>query len=170
MTGRILFIAALGVSLVANPTAAEPAISAPAHSDAKAIVAHGALWKKLFEAGDIAAMRDLYEEDAWLMTHGAPAAKGVNAILTYLQRNKDRGNRVSFSFTPEDITINGNTGYLISKYWMNVVTPGNEKFTAAGRSFLVFKKGTDGKWRLWRDMDNQAPDVTASDQPEQSSN
>jgi ketosteroid isomerase-like protein len=110
-------------------------------------------------------MRRLYEPDAWLMTQGAPAAKGVEAILAYLKRNKASGTKASFDFTPELITIDGNRGYLISKYWMTLTRANGEKAEAAGRSFLVFKRGGDGAWRLWRDMDNQAPDVRMEDRP-----
>jgi ketosteroid isomerase-like protein len=138
------------------------------HADPKgeaAIVAHGKQWSALYAAGRIDEMRTLYEPDAWLMTEGAPAAKGVDAILDYLRRNKATGNRVDFSFVPELITIDGPRAYLISKYWMVVDTSANKRIEAAGRSFLVFKRGKDGKWRIWRDMDNRAADVLFADRP-----
>ncbi len=131
-----------------------------------AIEAHGRQWAALYEAGQIDEMRGLYEPDAWLMTHGAPAAKGVDAILAYLKRNKASGTKASFDFAPELITIDGNRGFLISKYWMTLTRGNGDRVNAAGRSFLVFKRGRYGQWRLWRDMDNQAPDVLMEDRPQ----
>ena len=129
------------------------------------IVAHGKHWSALYAAGKIDEMRSLYEPDAWLMTEGAPAARGVDAILDYLRRNKATGNRVDFAFLPETITIDGSRAFLISKYWMVIDTPAGKRIEAAGRSFLVFKRGADHKWRIWRDMDNRAPDVLFADRP-----
>jgi ketosteroid isomerase-like protein len=140
------------------------ASAAPAPGE-QAIIDHGKQWSLLYEAGRIDEMRPLYEPDAWLMTNGAPVAKGVDAILAFLRRNKASGNRVSFAVSPELITIEGRHGYLISKYWMSITKADGAKIDAAGRSFLVFKRGRDRKWRIWRDIDNQSPDVTAADRP-----
>jgi ketosteroid isomerase-like protein len=109
-------------------------------------------------------MRPLYEPDAWLMTEGAPALKGVDAILGFLRRNKERGNAVKFDVKPEQTIIEGNRAYLISKYWMTITPPGRAAIEVRGRSMLVFKRHK-GDWRIWRDMDNMAPDVTAEERP-----
>jgi uncharacterized protein (TIGR02246 family) len=132
--------------------------------DIQAIKDHGKQWSLLYEAGKVDEMRPLYEPDAWLMTHGAPAQKGVDAILAYLKRNKGSGSKVSFAVEPEQIIIDGHRAYLISKYWMTITPPGKAAIEAAGRSFLVFKRHK-GDWRIWRDMDNMAPDVKAEDRP-----
>lgn len=110
-------------------------------------------------------MRKLYEPDASLKTHGAPALKGVDAILSYLRCNKQSGNNVQFSVPPEQIIIDGNRAFLISKYWMTIDTPANAHIEAAGRSMLVHKRGKNGAWRIWRDMDNRPSDVSFSGRP-----
>jgi ketosteroid isomerase-like protein len=137
-----------------------------ASKDEQEIIDHGKIWSALYEAGKIDEMRVLYEPDAWLMTEGAPAAKGIEAILTYLKRNKSSGNKVKFSVAPELITIDGNRAFLISKYWMVIDTPANVHIEAAGRSMLVFKRSKTKKWRIWRDMDNKAADVSFADLPQ----
>ncbi len=133
-------------------------------ADIQAIKDHGKLWSQLYEAGKVDEMRPLYEPDAWLMTQGAPAQKGVDAILAYLKRNKGGGSKVSFAVEPEQIIIDGNRAFLISKYWMTITPPGKPAIDAAGRSFLVFKRHKR-EWRIWRDIDNMAPDVRAEDRP-----
>ncbi len=144
-----------------------PLFAAPAHAnsrDHQAIIEHGKRWSRLYEAGKVDEMRPLYEADAWLMTQGAPAQKGVDAILTYLKRNKGGGSKVSFAVEPEQIIIDGNRAFLISKYWMTITPPGKSAIEAAGRSFLVFKRCRKD-WCIWRDIDNMAPDVRAEDRP-----
>ncbi|MFZ4746324.1 MAG: YybH family protein [Sphingomonas sp.] len=154
---------AIQTILVAVALLAAPALATP--RDEAAIIAHGKQWSALYEAGKIEEMRALYEPDAWLMTEGAPAAKGVDSILAFLKRNKASANTVAFAFAPEQITIDGPRGYLVSKYWMAIDTPAGQHIESAGRSFLVFKRGRNGTWRIWRDIDNRAPDVTPADRP-----
>jgi ketosteroid isomerase-like protein len=139
--------------------------AAPWSRDQQAIIDHGNQWSALYEAGKVDEMRPLYEADAWLMTQGAPLAKGVDAILAFLKRNKERGNAVSFAVQPEQIVIDGRYAFLISKYWMTITPPGKNAIDLAGRSMLVFKRGKDRRWRIWRDMDNFAPDVRKEDRP-----
>ena len=122
------------------------------------IAAQGDLWNAAYSAGDWAALRKLYTDDAWLMTDKAPAAKGADAIIAYLRRFKDQGATVAFRFEPEDIAIEGKLGILVAKYWMTAQLPGKPAIKSAGRSMLIYKRKGNG-WLLWRDMDNTTPDV-----------
>lgn len=168
---KFAFLSALLVALPAHAHESEKNITAApggapeSNVDRQAILDHGELWTSLYEAGAFNDMKPLYEADAWLMTNGAPAAKGVDAIIAYLADSKARSRNVSFAFEPENITIDGNYGFLTSKYWMTIETASPEPLEVAGRSFLVFKRGGDGQWRIWRDIDNQAPDVRIADKP-----
>jgi uncharacterized protein (TIGR02246 family) len=155
---RLLILCLL---LFAAPLAAKRPSEA---QDIQAIKDHGKQWSILYEAGKVDEMRPLYEPDAWLMTQGQPAHKGVDAILAFLKRNKGSGSKVSFAVEPEQIIIDGNRAFLISKYWMTITPPGKADTQAAGRSMLVFKRHKRD-WRIWRDMDNMAPDVRAEDRP-----
>lgn len=134
---------------------AQPALA----RDQKAeIAAQGDLWNAAYSAGDWAALRKLYTDDAWLMTDKAPVARGADAIIAYLRRFKDQGATVAFRFEPEDIAIEGKLGVLVAKYWMTAQLPGKPAIHTAGRSMLIYKRKGKG-WLLWRDMDNTAPDV-----------
>ena len=134
---------------------AQPALA----RDQKAeIAAQGDLWNAAYSAGDWAALRKLYTDDAWLMTDKAPVARGADAIIVYLRRFKDQGATVAFRFEPEDIAIEGTLGVLVAKYWMTAQLPGKPAIHTAGRSMLIYKRKGKG-WLLWRDMDNTAPDV-----------
>ncbi len=122
-------------------------------------------WKMHLEAGEIEKLRDMFEPDAILMANGAPLLRGVDAILEFLGRNKAAGNQVSIDFANEEIGIEGSRAYLTAKCWMTITLAKGSTINVRGRSFLVFKLGADRKWRLWKDMDNQAPDVSVEDRP-----
>ena len=122
------------------------------------IAAQGDLWNAAYSAGDWAALRKLYTDDAWLMTDKAPAAKGADAIIAYLRRFRDQGATIAFRFEPEHIAIKGKLGIVVAKYWMTAQLPGKPAFRSAGRSMLIYQR-SGNRWLLWRDMDNTTPDV-----------
>jgi ketosteroid isomerase-like protein len=132
----------------------------PARADDKAdLTAHGQRWNAAYAAGNWAALRALYADDAWLMTDKAPAAKGADAIIAYLQRFRNRGAKVTFRFEPEDVQARRPFGFVIARYWMTAELPGAAApIRSAGRSLLIYKR-LKGGWKLWRDIDNTTPDV-----------
>jgi len=155
--------------------AAPEAVQAKHHaaveqSDEAKIETWAEKWKAAFQAGDVEQLRDMYESDAVLMANGAVPAKGREAILEFLGRNKAAGNAVTIDFQNEELKFDGDRAYLTAKYWMTITLQTGKALDFMGRSFLVFKKnkGHNGhaEWRLWRDIDNLAPDVRAEDRPE----
>ncbi len=157
----------IGAMLALSPLPAEsqPPMTATQADDVKHIIQWADDWKSHIEAGKIEQMRAMYEPDAILMAHRALPQKGVDAILGFLGRNKSQGNQVTIDFANEEIIVEGKRAYLTAKYWMTITPKNSDSIDVKGRSFLVFKKGLDGKWRLWRDIDNFAPDVTADGRP-----
>jgi uncharacterized protein (TIGR02246 family) len=107
-------------------------------------------------------MADLYEPDAWLMTAATPLLSGREAILDHFRKRIAQPIETKWLFHEESLDIVGDVGTLVAQYWL-IVTPrdGGDSRTFSGRSLLVYKRGDDGRWRIWRDMDNSAPDVPA---------
>lgn len=123
------------------------------------LVAAGSAWNAALQAQDWKAVRALYADDAWLMTDKAPALRSADAIVAYLRRFADQGAKTSFTFAQEDVVVDYPYGYLIAHYQMTVTIPGRpEPIRSAGRSLLIYK-WQDGRWKLWRDMDNTTPDI-----------
>ena len=136
------------------------ALPAAANDDLAALDQLGEDWRNAYQAGDIDGLRALYEPDVWLMTRDQPAKKGRDAVLAYFEAIAASGNKGDIKFEYEERVIDGDYAFNIAKWWLIVSGPdGNEIFRDSGRSFLVFKRGDDGKWRIWRDMDNHSPDV-----------
>jgi len=120
-------------------------------------------WRASYEAGDFDSMRDLYEPDAWLMTRHQPARKGVDEILAYFKASRQAGAKASISFEYEDETIEGDIAVKVAKWWLESPRAVGEPIRDSGRSLVIFKRGEDGIWRLWRDIDNHTPDGTFED-------
>jgi ketosteroid isomerase-like protein len=119
-------------------------------------------WRTLYQAGDWTALRTLYADDAVLMTQGQKKIEGADNILAFLQRLTNAGAAVTFTFEPEENLVSGGYGFATDKYRMDIAFPDREPTIVMGRSFLVYE-WNGSEWKLWRDMDNFAPDVTKGD-------
>ncbi len=126
---------------------------------AQGLVAAGEAWRQLYEAGNWSALRQLYTDDAVLMTQGQPKIEGADNIVTYLKRLSEMGASAQFQFAPEEAVIENGLGFVTANYKMDISFPGRDPVAVAGRSLLIYK-WRDDQWKLWRDMDNLAPDVT----------
>ncbi|MBV9493988.1 MAG: nuclear transport factor 2 family protein [Acidobacteria bacterium] len=99
----------------------------------------------------------LWEENGISLLPSTPPIVGKKAIATFLTNVlKDLGGAKmqSFDLACRDITIEGAT----ATEWCTehqVVDLGNGKtFDGKGKMLLVLHRGTDGKWRLLREMWN----------------
>ncbi len=117
------------------------------------------LWIQRFKAGDLDALMELYEPDAFVALHGQPAMRGVDAIRTYFESRIGRPG-VEFDLEIEEIQIHGDVAHLVSKYWFQLPIENGEMFRDAGRSLLIYKKSPEHGWRIYLDIDQATPDVT----------
>jgi uncharacterized protein (TIGR02246 family) len=127
--------------------------------DLAALEAFSADWRSAWQEGRFDQMADLYEEDAWLMTRHQPARKGRDAILAYFEASRGKETSAEISFAPESLVIDGDYAFKTAHWKLSYLGTDGAPVTDAGRSFVVFKRGEDGRWRLWRDIDNHTPDV-----------
>jgi len=116
-------------------------------------------WADAYSKGNFEAMRDLYEPDAWLMTRHQTARKGVDEILTYFADSRVEGSTAVIRFEDESATIDGDYAFKVAKWWLENPGAVGEPVKDSGRSLVIFKRGSDGVWRIWRDIDNHTPDV-----------
>lgn len=152
------YLLALSVLMLASVGACTPEAKAP--QDNSSLDEFGPKWQAAYQAGNFDSMSDLYEPDAWLMTRHQPARKGREAILEYFKSSREAGSTAEISFEYEDETINGDIAVKVSKWWLESPQAIGEPVRDAGRSLVIFKRGDDGIWRLWRDIDNHTPDVS----------
>lgn len=120
----------------------------------------GGRWIKHYLANDLDGLMELYTSDATVMLHGKPAMQGKEAIRAFFAASMGTAD-VTFDIDVEQAEIHDNVAYLISKYWMSIKPHGgNEMFTDVGRSLLIYKKDTEGVWKIHADIDQATPDVS----------
>ena len=160
LKGIFLVTVAAGLNACAvAPLARNNIVTSTQDADRAAILSNGERWITYYQAGEIEKMRDLYEDDALVMPNGSPLLRGSDETVDFFARNRRSGNEVTFRSEPENLVIEGDRAYLVTQYAMRIKSPDDKLTHMKGRTFLVYRRGTDGMWRLWRDMDNSAPDV-----------
>lgn len=150
-------IARCKVLALESPGAPAVGGDAAGHNRAAAIagiVEAGERWKSSYASGDLVAMRDLYEPDCLVSPNAAPLLKGVDAVIDHFARHARSGNRVEVESTIESIEVEGAFGYQVLRFVMSIAPSDHDAYQIAGRTLLVYRRGDDGNWRVWRDMDN----------------
>ncbi|MEM9837773.1 MAG: DUF4440 domain-containing protein [Pseudomonadota bacterium] len=129
----------------------------------KALDQVAADWRAAYQAGDFDAMSDLYEPDTWLMTRDRPARKTRDAVLGYFEASRAAGAKARIVFEQESLVVDHPYAFKTAHWWLEVPGANGDMIKDRGRSFVIFKQGDDGQWRIWRDMDNHSPDVPPRD-------
>jgi uncharacterized protein (TIGR02246 family) len=118
-------------------------------------------WVAAYTAGDLEALMRLYTPDTKVMLGGQRKMDGLPAVRAYFTDVLKRP-RGTFELKFEDVQLTGpRTAQLISLFRMTVPQPdGSPPRVFTGRSLLIYKRGVDGRWLIWRDIDNSTPDAT----------
>ena len=145
-----LALAALALAVAA------PALAGP---DEDAIRASARDWIARFKAGDIEGLMRHYRPDSQVALHGQPKLDGSAAIRAYFTPRLAAKPDVDFLLEDELLEVRGDRAVAMSKYWFTLRPPGKAPVFDAGRSVLVYQRGTDGRWQIRLDIDQASPDV-----------
>jgi ketosteroid isomerase-like protein len=106
---------------------------------ARVLTDYEAAWR----AGDGAALARLFDEDGFVLPNGAPPVRGRAAIGQYYKGPGGPLALRAFASATE-----GAVGYIIGGFARQEGGPDVGKFT------LTLRKGADGRWLIFSDMDN----------------
>lgn len=108
-------------------------------------------WLKASREGDLATVMNLMTDDVVFLTPGNPPMRRED----FESRSKSMTGKVLIEGKPEvqEITVMGDTA-ICWNYLEITVTPlegGAAPVKRAGNILSVFRRGSDGQWRIWRD-------------------
>ncbi len=148
---------ALLAAVAAGPAMAKgPACSSSpqALKHAAAIAQQGyARWIKATQARDSQADAALYTDDAVVLPPDQAPVVGRAAIVKFYQDfNASPARLVDETFTPRALLFCGDMIVDVSEFTGHVEVPGKGLIPFHGKNMVVWKKDTDGDWKLQRDM------------------
>jgi ketosteroid isomerase-like protein len=132
----ILVLADLSLALGQSP--AQPSISLPAPL-ARVLADYEKAWKNK----DAAALSELFAEDGFVLSSGAPMVRGRDAIRKFYT-----GAGGPLSLRAVAYAEEGNVGFIIGAFTDRPGASDRGKFT------LTLRRDRDGRWLIMSDMDN----------------
>jgi uncharacterized protein (TIGR02246 family) len=119
-------------------------------------VAIAAIDKKFIEdvnRGDAAAGAAAYTDDAILMPPNHSPLEGKQAIEEYLSEIGSRLQASNFQLSILEVDVQGDTTIVRGAYSSTFTVPGTDvPMEDQGKTLNVWKRQTNGTWKLHRDM------------------
>jgi uncharacterized protein (TIGR02246 family) len=115
-------------------------------------------WLAAANKKDLAAMTDLYDENAVLMPKSEEPVLGKAAIAEYYKKLF-----ANPQFVPFALNIDWNSFHLVSdiaiatSVFQGDVTRDEKQIHFRGKNLLVWKKEADGSWKIFRYMYDEIP-------------
>ncbi|MEE8252008.1 MAG: DUF4440 domain-containing protein [Gemmatimonadales bacterium] len=133
------------------PLGCSPSEQSQANLDEQAIRdAHQALDHAAL-ARDWDAHAAMYTDSAVVLPPGHAPVVGPDAIVTYLS---DAPPIVGGEIELLEVEVSGDLAYVRGQYAMTVMLPDGDSATGSGNMLEIWFKGSDGRWRLARDIWN----------------
>ena len=143
---------------ISTPSAPSAAQASDMAANIAAIRGISAKWKELYAAGRYAEIPELYTVDTMVMPRGRLRIEGREAMRRAVG-GLAAGRRVEIDLTEREIVVSGNHAWVVSDFKVTYLSPNSATppTSELGRGLVVFRKDTDGQWRIHRDMDSPAP-------------
>jgi ketosteroid isomerase-like protein len=124
-------------------------------ADADAVRAHVDQFVSAWNTADDAALGPMVAEDAVLMQPDGPVLEGSDAILAVIAAGYDIA-LIQQSATVDEVIVIGDYAYGRGT-WNLEPTPeaGADVLPGNGKWSVIYQRGLDGGWQIWRWMWNQ---------------
>lgn len=160
---RLLVLLAAALSTAPNPALAEIAVTSAARttaSDIAAIRAAGKAWAQAYADGRFAEIPEMYTVDTVVMPRGRTRIEGREAMRRAVG-GMAAGRHVDIAVTEREVRAIGDFGWYLGDFRVTY-TPkeaGAAPISENGRSLIIYRRDTDGRWRVHRDIDSPAPQL-----------
>jgi uncharacterized protein (TIGR02246 family) len=115
-------------------------------------------WSAAFLAGNAAGVASLYTEDGAQVQPSGDWARGREGITKSMQAQFDTLAVTAREDITEEVVAAGDNAVEIGHYsYQGTSKAGKKPVSDAGRYMALWRKGTDGVWRIFRDIGNEAP-------------
>jgi len=148
---RTVAWACVGVGLLATGCKQQTPADTRA-ADEKTIKDLDAQWSKTAGTRDLDGTVAYYSDDAVLMPPNAPIASTKQAIRALWAELLDPKFSVAWQVTKVDVSQSGDLAYVVGTYTLAMKDTQGKPAMDRGKVIEVFKKQTDGSWKVVADM------------------
>lgn len=132
------------------------AVPASAESPRDEIEAALVTFTAAFNKGDDAGVAAHYAEDAAVLPPDSARIDGRTNIQAFWKGAIDAG-LADLTLKAVEVEGGGDTAFEVGEVTYSAPDKTGTRSTATGKYIVIWKKGTDGVWRLYRDIWNSNP-------------
>lgn len=117
------------------------------------------VWLQAFNDNDLNALADLYDPEI----NYANSAKAIEIGIPAVKEGFANSFAIKpvVTFKEEQVIAVDGLGYIAGQFRVSGTSPEDGSTVGeAGRVVAIFRKDSNGEWKLVFDMDNRPPDVT----------
>lgn len=141
---RLFVCVFLGASVMAGEVASDdPVMEVQRASDALAAAR---------QSGDAEAFVALFTDDGVYMMPGLPDAAGRAAVRTLATKRFEGSKAEDIKILKRDVRVTEDMAYELA--WFSEISRRDQAMRLQGRQFIVWKRGSDGAWRVQRYLYN----------------
>jgi len=138
MMKNLLVLSLVNLTIALGQSPPQPSVAMPAPL-ARVLTDYEKAWSQK----DAAALAQLFAEDGFVLSSGAPMVRGRDAIRRFYTGAGGPLSLRAIAFATE-----GNVGYIIGAFTDRQGAPDRGKFT------LTLRRDPGGQWLIMSDMDN----------------
>ena len=153
---RTVVLVALVIAIASIAHAGSKGEDQGAREARAAIEAANAKFSEAYARGDAKALSAMYTSDAIVFPPDSEMIRGNEAIGEFWKATRDSGVQ-SAALTTVDVERSGDVAYEVGKVSLTIQPAGKEPTTAVAKYVVVWKRQTDGAWKLHRDIWNSDP-------------
>lgn len=103
-------------------------------------------------AGDALGFAALFDEDGAFLEPGGTIVRGRPAVEKEIAASMRATKITDGKITTKDVFAMGDIAYETGGYSFTIAVPGKEPRVVTGKYTEVWKKQTDGSWKMYRDI------------------
>jgi len=146
-----LLVGALLCAGCAHGPADVPATAEDVAATRAAISAQNVEFGRAFKAKDTAALTRVFTEDAVFLSPAGTIVKGSAEIEPHWAERLSKITVLDGGITTQYLDVHGDTAVETAKFTWTVQRADGTQITRTGRALTVWRRGTDGKWRMLAD-------------------
>lgn len=148
-----LFGAVMAVLLLVSGCASTPKTNVDSFEDY--VLKTWETYSELVNAGNVDDWIELWDADGVQLPPGMPAFEGKSAIIDSISGAYAAVDFTEFKIVNEEVEVDGNLGFARGNYsFVGIPADGSDSMLFEGKYLTIFKRQSDGTWKIYRDCFN----------------
>jgi uncharacterized protein (TIGR02246 family) len=122
--------------------------------DEAAIRAATREWNAAEAAKDLEKCVSFYADDGERFATGSPAIRGAAALRKEWQKYLSSPGTFQWNTSKVEVSSSGDLAYETGRFLLKTIDKNGQPVMTNGKYVCVWKKQTDGKWKVVADIDN----------------